>query len=135
MSQNLKTDIDSKVSNILDDICNLSVMQLHQLSEAFKEKFNLPDMGAMSFGGGSGAQAAVANEVEEKTSFEVVLKSAGANKVAVIKVVKEMLNCGLIDAKKIVETANAVLKKDVSKKEAEDAKLKVEEAGGEVELK
>lgn len=130
-------NIDSKVMSVFEDICNLSVVQMYELSEVFKKRFNLPEMSAMSMGGvnGNSAQQMAGNKEEEKTSFEVVLKSAGSNKVAVIKVIKDLLGGSLMDAKKIAETPNASLKKDISQKEANDIKTAIEEAGGSVELK
>ncbi|CAK8163164.1 50S ribosomal subunit protein L12 [Candidatus Xenohaliotis californiensis] len=133
--QHSSQDTDAKVASILDDICALTVSQIHQLSEGFREKFNLPAMGAMSFGGSAPAQQESSAKVEEKTEFDVILKTIGSNKVSVIKAVKDLLSCGLMDAKKLVETADAILKKGVSKKEADDIKTAIEAAGAKVEIK
>jgi len=120
--------------DILDAIGNMSVTDLADLVEAFKEKFNVtiaaaPVAAAPAAGGDAGAAA------EEKTEFTVVLKEIGAKKIQVIKAVREMTSLGLKEAKDLVDSAPANVKEDVSKDEAEAIKQKLEEQGATVELK
>ena len=117
---------------ILEAIGNKSVLELADLIEAFKTKFNVT-IAAGPVGGGGGAAAAPA--VEEKTEFSVVLKAGGAKKIQVIKVVREITSLGLKEAKDAVDNAPSVLKEGISKAEAEEIKKKLEDQGAEVELK
>jgi large subunit ribosomal protein L7/L12 len=119
---------------ILAAIGNMSVMELAELIDAFKEKFNVTiaaPVAAAPAGGG----AAAAPEVEEKTEFTVILKEAGAKKIQVIKAVREVTTLGLKEAKDLVDSAPAAVKEGVSKEEAEAIKKKLEEQGATVELK
>ena len=121
---------------ILDAIGNMSVFELAELIEAFKSKFNVtiaaaPVGGGAAAGGGSAAPAAV----EEKTEFDVVLKEAGAKKIQVIKVVREITGLGLKEAKDMVDGAPQTVKSGVSKDEAAGLKTKLEEQGAVVEVK
>jgi len=118
---------------ILEAIGNKSVLELADLIDAFKTKFNVT-VAAAPVGGGAGAGAA-APAVEEKTEFAVVLKVGGAKKIQVIKVVREITSLGLKEAKDAVDNAPTVLKEGISKAEAEEIKKKLEEQGAEVELK
>ena len=117
---------------ILEAIGNKSVLELADLIEAFKTKFNVT-VAAGPVGGGGGAAAAPA--VEEKTEFSVVLKAGGAKKIQVIKVVREITSLGLKEAKDAVDNAPTVVKEGISKAEAEEIKKKLEDQGAEVELK
>ena len=117
---------------ILDAIGNKSVLELADLIDAFKTKFNVT-VAAAPVGGGAGGAAAPA--VEEKTEFSVVLKAGGAKKIQVIKVVREITSLGLKEAKDAVDSTPSVLKEGISKAEAEEIKKKLEEQGAEVELK
>jgi large subunit ribosomal protein L7/L12 len=117
---------------ILDAIGNKSVLELADLIEAFKTKFNVT-IAAGPVGGAGGGAAAPA--VEEKTEFSVVLKAGGAKKIQVIKVVREITSLGLKEAKDAVDNAPTVVKEGVSKAEAEEIKKKLEDQGAEVELK
>ena len=117
---------------ILEAIGNKSVLDLADLIDAFKTKFNVT-IAAGPVGGGAGAAAAPA--AEEKTEFSVVLKVGGAKKIQVIKVVREITSLGLKEAKDAVDNAPSVLKEGISKAEAEEIKKKLEEQGAEVELK
>jgi large subunit ribosomal protein L7/L12 len=124
--------------DILDAIGNMSVFELAELIEAFKSKFNVtiaaaPVGGAAPAGGGAGAAAAPA--VEEKTEFDVALKDAGAKKIQVIKVVRELTGLGLKEAKDLVDGAPQTVKAGVSKDEAATIKAKLEEQGATVEVK
>ena len=121
---------------ILDAIGNMSVFELAELIEAFKSKFNVtiaaaPVGGAAPAGGG----AAAAPAVEEKTEFDAVLKDAGAKKIQVIKVVREITGLGLKEAKDLVDGAPQTVKAGVSKDEAAQIKAKLEEQGATVEVK
>jgi large subunit ribosomal protein L7/L12 len=121
---------------ILDAIGNMSVFELAELIEAFKEKFNVtiaaaPVGGAAPAGGG----AAAAPAAEEKTEFDVVLKDAGSKKIQVIKVVREITGLGLKEAKDMVDGAPQTVKAAVSKDEAAQIKAKLEEQGATVEVK
>ena len=123
---------------ILDAIGNMSVFELKELIDAFKEKFNVtiaaaPVGGAApAAGGGAGSAAAV---VEEQTEFTVTLKEAGAKKIQVIKVVREITSLGLKEAKDLVDGAPQTVKAGVSKDEANAIKAKLEEQGAVVEVK
>ena len=122
---------------ILDAIGNMSVFELAELIDAFKSKFNVTiaaaPVGGAPAGGGAGAAAAPA--VEEKTEFDVVLKEAGAKKIQVIKVVRELTGLGLKEAKDLVDGAPQTVKAGVSKDEAAQVKAKLEEQGAAVEVK
>ena len=117
---------------ILDAIGNKSVLELADLIDAFKTKFNVTVAAAPVGGGAGGGAAPVA---EEKTEFSVVLKAGGAKKIQVIKVVREITSLGLKEAKDAVDNTPSVLKEGISKAEAEEIKKKLEEQGAEVELK
>ena len=112
---------------------SMSVMELNDLVKAIEEKFGVSaaSMAAPAAGGG-GAAAAV---VEEKTEFTVMLNEVGANKVSVIKVVREITGLGLKEAKDLVDGAPKPVKEGISKADAEAAKKKLEDAGAKVELK
>ena len=123
---------------ILEAIGNMSVFELADLIEAFKSKFNVtiaaaPVGGAAPAAGGAGGAGAAA--AEEQTEFSVNLKDAGAKKIQVIKVVREITGLGLKEAKDLVDGAPKPVKEGVSKKEAEEMKKKLEDAGGSVEIK
>ena len=122
---------------ILDAIGNMSVFELAELIEAFKTKFNVTisaaPVGAAPAAGGAGAAAAPA--VEEQTEFKVTLKAAGAKKIQVIKVVRELTGLGLKEAKDLVDAAPSDVKTGVTKEEAATMKTKLEDQGAEVEVK
>jgi large subunit ribosomal protein L7/L12 len=122
---------------ILDAIGNMSVFELAELIEAFKTKFNVTIAAAPvgGGGGGGGGAAAAAPAVEEKTEFDVVLKEAGAKKIQVIKVVREITGLGLKEAKDLVDGAPQTVKAGVSKDESAQLKAKLEEQGAVVEVK
>ncbi len=112
---------------------SMTVMELNDLVKAIEEKFGVSAaaMAAPAAAGGGGAAAAV----EEKTEFNVVLLEAGANKVSVIKAVREITGLGLKEAKDLVDGAPKAVKEGIAKADAEAAKKKLEEAGAKVELK
>jgi len=120
--------------DILDAIGNMSVTELADLVEAFKEKFNVTIAAAPVAAAGAAA-GAPAEAVEEQTEFAVVLKDAGAKKIQVIKVVRELTSLGLKEAKDLVDGAPKNVKEGVTKEEAEAVKKKLEEQGATVELK
>jgi large subunit ribosomal protein L7/L12 len=118
---------------ILEAIGGKTVLELSELIEAFKTKFNVSAAAvAAPAGGGAGAAAPA---VEEQTEFTVVLKEAGAKKIQVIKVVREVTSLGLKEAKDLVDGAPKTVKEGASKAEAEEIKRKLEEQGAVVELK
>jgi large subunit ribosomal protein L7/L12 len=119
---------------ILEAIGNMSVLELADLIEAFKAKFNVSVVVAAGAAGAGGAGGA-APAVEEKTEFAVILKEAGAKKIQVIKVVRELTSLGLKEAKDLVDGTPSTVKEGVTKAEAEEMKKKLEEQGAVVELK
>ena len=119
---------------ILDAIGGKTVVELADLIEAFKTKFNVSVVAAAGPAAAGGA-AAAAPAAEEQTEFAVILKEGGAKKIQVIKVVRELTSLGLKEAKDLVDGAPKTLKEGVSKAEAEEIKKKLEEAGATVELK
>lgn len=115
-----------------EQLVNLTVKEVSELTTILKEEYGIePAAAAVAVAAGPAAGAAA----EEKSSFDVVLKSAGANKLAVVKLVKELTGLGLKEAKDMVDGAPNNVKEGVAKAEAEDLKKKLEEAGAEVELK
>jgi large subunit ribosomal protein L7/L12 len=123
---------------ILEAIGNKTVVELAELIEAFKSKFNVTIAAAApaaAAAGGAGGGAAAAAPAEEKTEWTVVLKEGGAKKIQVIKVVREVTSLGLKEAKDAVDNIPSNIKEGVSKAEAEEIKKKLEEQGAVVELK
>jgi large subunit ribosomal protein L7/L12 len=118
--------------DILNAISEMSVMDLVDLIKSIEDKFGVSAAAPVA---AAAAAAPAAAAAEEQTEFNVVLTSAGANKVSVIKVVRELTGLGLKEAKAVVDGAPGNVKEGVSKADAEDAKKKLEEAGGSVELK
>ena len=122
-----------KIETILETIDGLTVLELNNLVRALETKFGVS---AAAFAvAAPGAGAAVAEEVEEKTEFDVVLEETGANKIAVIKAVRELTALGLKEAKDLVEAAPKAVKEAVSKEAAEAAKKSLEEAGAKASIK
>ena len=122
-----------KTTAILEEIKALSILELAVLVKALEEEFGV-SAAPVAVAGGAAAGAA-APAAEEKTEFDVVLTGAGANKLAVIKVVRELTGLGLKDAKDLVEGAPKTVKEQASKEDAEAIKAKLVEAGATVELK
>jgi len=120
---------------ILDAIGNMTVIELADMVEAFKEKFNVTVAAAPVAAAPGAAGGDAAAEAEEKTEFTVVLKDIGSKKIQVIKAVREMTSLGLKEAKELVDSAPSNVKEDISKDEAEGIKQKLEEQGATVELK
>ena len=123
--------VPAKFKSIVESIETMSVLDLNELVKLFENKFGVSAaaVAVAAPAGGAGAAA------EEKTSYNVELKEAGAQKIAVIKVVKELLGLGLKEAKDLVDAAPSKLKDGMKKEEAEALKKRIEEAGGKVELK
>ncbi|MDE6126234.1 MAG: 50S ribosomal protein L7/L12 [Muribaculaceae bacterium] len=121
------------IKALAESLVNLTVKEVNELATILKEEYGIePAAAAVAVAAGPAAGAPAA---EEKTSFDVVLKSAGASKLQVVKAVKELTGLGLKEAKEMVDGAPSVLKEGVAKAEAEDLKKKLEEQGAEVELK
>ncbi len=115
-----------------EQLVNLTVKEVNELAEILKNEYGIEPAAAAVAVAAAGPAAEAA---EEKTSFDVVLKSAGANKLAVVKLVKELTGAGLKDAKDMVDGAPSTIKEGVDKNEAESLKKQLTEAGAEVELK
>ncbi len=131
MEDNKQVEVPAKFKDIVSAIENMSVLDLHELVKLFEEKFGVSAQAVAVAGPAAGAGASA----EEKTDFKVELASAGEQKIAVMKVVKEALGLGLKEAKDLVDAAPSVLKESAKKEEAEALKKAIEEAGGKVELK
>ena len=116
---------------VVEFIANMTVLELSEFIKELEEKFGVSAAAAMMVA----APAEAAAPAEEKTEFDVILKSAGANKIGVIKVVRALTGLGLKEAKDKVDGAPSTLKEAVSKEEAEEAKKQLVEAGAEVEVK
>ena len=123
----------ANTQELLDAIGSMTVLELAEFVEAFKEKFGVTAMAAAP-AAPAGPAAPVA-PVEEKTEFDVVLQAAGAKKIQVIKVVREVTSLGLKEAKDLVDNPPKAVKEGVSKEEAEQVKAKLEEQGATVEIK
>ena len=123
--------VPAKFKTLVDQVEAMSVLELHELVKLLEEKFGVSAQAVMVAGNG----AAAGEAAEEKDSFIVNLTSAGDQKVAVIKAIKEVLGLGLKEAKDLVDAAPSVIKEGAKKDEAEEIKKKIEEAGGKVELK
>ena len=120
-----------KITKFIDDIKALTVLELNELVKAIEEEFGVSAAAPVMVAGA----AAAAPAEEEKTEFDVILAEAGASKMGVIKLVKDITGLGLKDAKALVDGAPKPVKKGISKADAEEIKKKLEEAGAKVELK
>ena len=123
------------LKKLAEELVNLTVKDVNELAQILKEEYGIEPAAAAVAVAGPAVAGAAAPAAEEKTSFDVVLKSAGANKLAIVKLVKELTGLGLKEAKDIVDAAPANVKEGVSKDEAEALKKQLTEAGAEVELK
>src|SRR3989344_2374050 len=121
-----------KFKDLIEKIEKMSVLELHELVKALEEKFGVSAVAVAAPGPGGAAGAPAA---EEQSTYTVVLASAGEQKIAVMKIVKEALGLGLKDAKDLVDAAPSTLKDGMKKEEAAELKKKIEEAGGKIELK
>jgi large subunit ribosomal protein L7/L12 len=118
-----------------EQLVNLTVKEVNELAAILKDEYGIEPAAAAVAVAAVPAGGAAAAEVEEKTSFDVVLKSAGAAKLQIVKLVKELTGLGLKEAKDIVDAAPSKIKEGVSKEEAESLQKQLTEAGAEVELK
>lgn len=121
-----------KVTAIVEELKALSVLELSELVKAVEEEFGVSAAAAVAVAAPAGGEAAAA---EEKSEFDVILAEAGAEKIKVIKAVREITGLGLADAKALVDGAPKTLKEAASKEDAESIKAKLEEVGAKVELK
>ena len=126
--------MSEKVTNLIEEVKSLTVLELSELVKALEEEFGV-SAAAPAVAVAAAPAAGAAPAAEEKTEFDVVLKSAGANKINVIKVVKEITGLGLKEAKALVDEAPKTIKEGASKDDAESIKTKLTEAGAKVELK
>ena len=117
---------------IAEQLVSLTVKEANELADILKNDYNIEPAGG---GAVMMAGPAAAEEVEEKTSFDVILKSGGASKLAVVKLVRELTGLGLKEAKELVDTAPKAVKEGASKAEADDMAKKLQEAGAEIEIK
>ena len=131
MEDNTKVEVPAKVKSIVQAVETMSVLDLNELVKLVEKKFGV-SAAAVAVAAPAAAGAAAG---EEKTTFNVELKDGGAQKIAVIKIVKEVLALGLKEAKDLVDGAPKMLKEGMKKAEADDLKKRIEEAGGKVELK
>lgn len=121
------------IKALAEELVNLTVKEVNELATILKDEYGIkPAAAAVAVAAGPAAGAAAA---EEKSSFDVVLKAAGAQKLAVVKLVKELTGLGLKEAKELVDGAPSVVKEGLAKADAENLKKSLEEAGAEVELK
>ncbi len=123
-----------KVLNLIEEVKNLTVLELSELVKALEEEFGVSAAAPMAVAAAPVAGAA-APAAEEKSEFDVILASAGNEKIKVIKVVRELTGLGLKEAKELVDNAPKAIKEGASKEEADDIKAKLEEAGAQVEVK
>jgi len=131
-----QVEVPKKFQSLVGEIEKMSVLDLAELVKVLEEKFGVSAAApAMMMAAPAAGAAGAEGGAEEKTEFTVELTDAGANKIAVIKAVKEMTGLGLADAKALVDGAPKAVKENVAKAEAEEMKKKIEEAGGKVELK
>ncbi len=121
-----------KITNFIEEVKSLTVLELNELVKALEEEFGVS---ATAVAVAAPAAGGAAPAAEEKTEFDVILAEVGANKMAVIKLVKDLTGLGLKEAKDLVDAAPKALKEGASKADAEEIKAKLEEAGAKVELK
>jgi large subunit ribosomal protein L7/L12 len=130
MEENKSVEVPAKFAKIVSEIESMSVLDLNELVKVFENKF-----GVSATAVASGPAIATGPAEEEKSTATVELTDGGANKIAIIKVVKEVLGLGLKEAKDLVDAAPSILKADMKKEEAEALKKQIEVAGGKVTLK
>lgn len=124
------------LKKLAEELVNLTVKDVNELAQILKDEYGIePAAAAVAVAAGPAAGGAAAPAAEEKTSFDVELKSAGAAKLQVVKLVKELTGLGLKEAKDLVDAAPSVIKEGLSKDDAENMKKQLTEAGAEVELK
>jgi len=124
------------LKQLADQLVNLTVKEVKELADILKDEYGIePAAAAAAVASSAGGAGAGAAEVEEKTSFDVILKAAGGQKLAVVKLVKELTGLGLKEAKELVDSAPKAVKEGIAKDEADALKKSLEEAGAEVEIK
>ena len=123
------------LKSFAEQLVNLTVKEVNELAQILKEEYGIEPVAAAVAVAAGPAAAGAAEAAEEKTSFDVILKEAGAQKLAVVKLVKELTSLGLKEAKELVDSAPKAVKEGVSKEEAEALKKSLEEAGASVEIK
>lgn len=132
MSEEKTMEVPAKFASLVGEIEKMSVLDLSELVKVLEDKFGVSAAAPMMM---SAAPAAAAPAAEEQTEFNVNLTEAGANKIAVIKVVREVTGLGLADAKALVDGAPKPVKEKIAKADAESIKKKIDEAGGKAEIK
>jgi len=123
------------IQKIIEEVKSMTVLELNDLVKALEEEFGVSAAAPMVMGGQAAGGAAAAPAEEEKTEFDVVLKAVGANKIAVIKAVREATGLGLVEAKGLVDGAPKTVKEGLSKEAADELAEKLKAAGAEVEIK
>ncbi|HHT24538.1 MAG TPA: 50S ribosomal protein L7/L12 [Clostridiaceae bacterium] len=123
-----------KITQIMEDVKSLTILELNELVKALEEEFGVSAAAMMAVAPAAGGAAGGAAAEEEQTEFTVILKSPGASKIPVIKIVRELTGLGLKEAKAVVDEAPKAVKENVSKEEADAAAAKLQEAGAEVEI-
>lgn len=127
--------MSEKIQKLIEEIKGISVLELAELVKALEEEFGVSAAAPVAVATAAAPAATAAAEEEEKTEFEVVLKEAGAEKLKVVKVVRELTGLALKEAKDLVDGAPSTLKDSATKEEAANLKAKIEEVGGKVEVK
>ena len=122
------------LKKIAEELSQLTVLEAAELVKSLEEQWGVSAAAPVAVAAVGGAAAGAAEEVEEKTEFDVVLKETGPKKIDVIKVIRQLTNLGLVEAKTMAETAGSKVLTQVGKEAAQDAKKKLEEAGAAVEL-
>ena len=127
----------ANLTQLAEQLVNLTVKEVKELTDILKDQYGIEPAaaGAVMVASGAGAGAGDAPAAEEKSSFDVILKSAGAQKLAVVKLVKDLTGLGLKEAKDLVDAAPKAVKEGIAKDEADALKKSLEEAGAEVEIK
>ena len=124
------------IKDFAEKLVNLTVKEVNELANILKEEYGIePAAAAVAVAAAPGASGGGADQAEEKSEFDIILKAAGGSKLQVVKAVKELTGLGLKEAKEIVDSAPKAVKEGVSKEEAEGVKKALEDAGAEVELK
>ena len=131
-NENKTIEVPEKFKELVETVENMTVLELAELVKVLEQKFGVSASAVMV---GAASNAAVESDTTEKTSFDIELKEAGAQKIAVIKVVRELTNLGLKEAKDLVDGAPKIVKTGLTQVEAEEMKSKLEAAGAKVELK
>ena len=127
--------MSEKVQALIEEIKGLTVMELAETVKALEEEFGVSAAAPMAVAAAPAAGGAAAPAAEEKTSFDVILKEVGQEKIKVVKVVKDLTGLGLKEAKEVVDGAPKAVKEGVNKEQAEEMKTKLEEVGATVEIK